>query len=288
MPLDDEVSAAVAAAYGTATRITQRTSLAGGSINQVEALETSAGRFILKTHANAPTGFFEAEAAGLRALAGAGTSLVVPRVIAIGGTPRPFLVLEHLGAGRRGPDFDDRLGRGLADLHRATAPRFGFDSDNFCGATPQNNPWTDRWLTFYGESRLGCQVRLARDTGRLSTSEARGIDELIGLLDQWISEPPEGPALIHGDLWSGNLHVTDDGRPALIDPAVSFSHREAELGMMTLFGGISARVFAAYDEAFPLEDGWRERNKLYELYHLLNHLNLFGDTYKERVMRFCP
>ena len=101
---------------------------------------------------------------------------------------------------------------------------------------------------------------------------------------EWIGEPPSGPSLIHGDLWSGNLHADHDGRPALIDPAASYAHREAELGMMTLFGGFSARVFAAYDEAFALEPGWRDRNPLYQLYHLMNHLNLFGGGYRSQVM----
>jgi fructosamine-3-kinase len=150
--------------------------------------------------------------------------------------------------------------------------------------TERLDPWTDRWVEFYAESRLGFQARLARDTGRLSSRESAALDRLISKLGDWIDEPADGPALIHGDLWSGNVHVAADGAPALIDPAAYYAHREAELGMMTLFGGFSSRVFEAYDDAFPLEPGWQQRNALYQLYHLLNHLNLFGEGYKSSVM----
>jgi protein-ribulosamine 3-kinase len=208
-------------------------------------------------------------------------------VIAVGadepGSPS-FLVLEHLSAGRRRADFDEALGRGIAELHRATADHFGFHTDNYCGATPQPNPWTPQWIEFYGVSRLGYQLRLATDATRLSSTETQRIESLITRLGEWIDEPANGPSLIHGDLWSGNLHADAGGGPALIDPAAHYAHREAELGMMTLFGGFSGRVFAAYDEAFPLEPGWRDRNRLYQLYHLLNHLNLFGGGYHGQVM----
>lgn len=279
------ISAAIESALGARVAIRRRTPLGGGSINRTERLETTAGSFVLKSRAAAPPGFFQAEADGLRALASSGTSLTLPRVVACGDDDAPFLLLEDLGNGTRARDFDERLGRGLAQLHRASAARFGFARDNFCGATPQPNPWTDRWVDFYATSRLGFHARLARDAGRLSSRESGALDRLIARLGDWIGEPPEGPALIHGDLWSGNVHVTADGAPAIIDPAVCYAHREAELGMMTLFGGFSSRVFEAYDEAFPLEPGWHDRNALYQLYHLLNHLNLFGDGYKGSVTR---
>jgi fructosamine-3-kinase len=283
--LDARVAAALAQAIGASVTIRRRTPLGGGSINRTERIDTSAGSFVLKSNAAAPPGFFQAEADGLHALASSGTSLVIPRVIACGDDDAPFLLLEDLGVGSRARDFDERLGRGLAALHRASSARFGFPRDNFCGTTPQPNPWTDRWVELYATSRLGVQARLARDADRLSSRESAALDRLIAKLDDWIGEPPEGPALIHGDLWSGNVHVAADGSPAIIDPAAYYAHREAELGMMTLFGGFSSRVFAAYDEAFPLEPGWQDRNALYQLYHLLNHLNLFGDGYKGGVMR---
>ncbi len=258
--------------------------LGGGSINLVERVETATGTVIRKSQHRAPPGFFRAEADGLRALAASGTPLVVPAVIECHEKGDAFLVIEDLGDGRRAGDFDARLGVGLAALHRASAPRFGFDHDNFCGLTPQRNPWTDRWVDFYRDQRLGYQQSLALERGLLSSTDAARLDRLRARLGDWIDEPANGPALIHGDLWSGNVHTTRDGAPALIDPAVSYSHREAELGMMTLFGGFSGRVFDAYEDAWPLEPGWRERLPIYELYHLLNHLNLFGGGYHGQVM----
>jgi fructosamine-3-kinase len=247
-------------------------------------VQTSAGSFIAKAHARAPAGLFQAEADGLRALHASGTSLVVPRVVALTTGDPAIIVIEDLGSGSRERDFDEHLGRGLAELHRAASDRFGFHADNFCGRTPQPNRWTERWIDFYRDARLGHQLRLAADAGHLSSADRGRIERLLDRLPEWIDEPASGPSLIHGDLWSGNLHVTKEGRPAVIDPAVSYSHREAELGMMTLFGGFSGRVFAAYEEAWPLSPEWRERNDLYQLYHLLNHLNLFGASYHGQVM----
>jgi fructosamine-3-kinase len=277
------IAGALSAALGRPVRIHSRTALAGGSISDTARLGTDAGAFVIKSHRGGPATMFQAEAEGLEALRASGTSLVVPRVIHVEPGPQPFLLLEFLDAGPRVRDFDAVLGRGLAELHRASAPQFGFAHDNFCGRTPQPNPWTDGWVSFYGAWRLGHQLALARDADRLSAADAKLVDRLVMRLGDWIDDPPQ-PALIHGDLWSGNLHRDASGRPALIDPAACYAHREAELGMMTLFGGFSARVFEAYDDAFPLEPGWRDRHPLYQLYHLMNHLNLFGGGYHADVM----
>ena len=284
---DAAVEQALARAIGAPVRILGRTPLAGGSINDTVRLDTSDGAFVVKIHRRAPARMFQTEADGLDALRTSGTSLVIPRVITVGPDDpgaSSFLLLEYLAPGRHCAGFDEALGRGLAELHRATAERFGFATDNYCGATPQPNPWTDRWVDFYAESRLGYQLRRAAEDALLSRGDRQRIESLIGRLGDWINEPESGPSLIHGDLWSGNLHADHNGRPALIDPAAHYAHREAELGMMTLFGGFSSRVFAAYDEAFPLEPDWRDRNSLYQLYHLLNHLNLFGSGYHGQVM----
>lgn len=279
----DPVASAIGAALGRAVRVTGRRALGGGSISGVQRLETDAGAFVVKSHPSPPPGFFAAEAAGLTALRESGTSLCVPAVVALSEQPQ-LLVLEDLGSGRPASGFDEALGRGLAELHRRGAERFGFDCQTFCGTTPQPNPWTERWVDFYRDARLAHQVDLARSAGHLSPSESRAAGRLLERLDSLIGEPAEGPALIHGDLWSGNLHVSSAGAPCLIDPSASFSHREAELGMMGLFGGFGPRVYAAYEESFPLEAGWRERNPLYQLYHLLNHLNLFGGGYRSQAM----
>lgn len=290
------------AAFGRPVAVRGRAPLGGGCISHVERIDTSAGPFVLKSMARPPAGLFQAEAVGLDALRRAASGLIVPAPIAASfpiqaavdaGSPLPtdavepdaFLVIDFLPAGSRGPAFDEAIGRGLARLHRASSPRFGFDRDTFCGTTRQPNTWAPRWIPFYGEARLGHQIALATDAGQLDMAARSRLERLVAQLDTWLTEPPEGPALIHGDLWSGNLHATAQGTPALIDPAVCFAHRELELGMMQLFGGFSDRVYAAYDEAFPLDDGWRDRQPLYQLYHLLNHLNLFGPAYYEPVMQ---
>lgn len=277
------VERAIGAALGCDVRIEHRSPLGGGSINRTERIDTTAGTFVLKTHEDAPRGFFRAEADGLAALSASGTTLTVPRVIAFSDTPPAFLAIQYLPAGARVADFDERLGRGIAELHRSHETRFGFASNNYCGLTPQLNAGEDSWIEFYGRHRLGAQLAHAVRAGRLDAREARALESIITRLDVWLSEPPDGPSLIHGDLWSGNLITDGRGYPALIDPAAYYAHPEAELGMMTLFGGFSRRVFDAYLEAFPLEPEWRERLPLYELYHLLNHLNLFGGGYRAGV-----
>jgi protein-ribulosamine 3-kinase len=278
------IESALSRALGEPVRIRERAALGGGSINDTFRIETTAGEFVVKSTADAPPGMFQAEAAGLAALRSSGTSLAIPRVVLVQASRPSFLVLEYLHAGPRGPRFDEALGRGLAEVHRSRNLRFGFEADGFCGATPQPNPWTDRWPDFYRDARLGHQLRLAVRAGLLTSADRGRIERLMARLHEWIGEPAGGPSLIHGDLWSGNLHADPSGQPALIDPAAYYAHREAELGMMSLFGGFSSRVFAAYGESFPLDDGWRDRLPLYELYHLLNHLNLFGGGYYDQVM----
>lgn len=258
------------------------TPLSGGSINDAFVVDVGE-RLVVKGNTRPLPRQFEAEALGLDALRAADTELVVPRVVGFeddverGG----FLVIEYLAPGRRRDDFDERLGRGLAALHRTSDARgFGFEGDGYCGATPQPNPWTEDWPTFYGEHRLRHHLRLAVDRG-LDRETARRVEEIATRLDEWTDDAPS--SLIHGDLWSGNLHCTEDGRPALIDPAAYFGDREAELGMMSLFGGFGARVWEAYNDTWPLRPGWRTRLGLYELYHLLNHFVLFGGGYAQGV-----
>jgi fructosamine-3-kinase len=269
-------SDAIGAALGA--RILRTTALGGGCINHAAKIETSRGVFFAKWNDAPPPAMFEREAACLEALRSANSSLAIPEVIAFS---NEFLVTELLEPGPRVKDFDERLGRGLAELHRASADAFGFETDTYCGTTLQPNPRTDRWVDFYREHRLGHQLRLLRSA--IGKSDAERFEKLLDRLPDLLG-PEEGPALIHGDLWSGNLHVTRAGLPALIDPASYYAHREAELGMMTLFGGFGARVYDAYSEAFPLDPGWRERNPLYQLYHVANHATLFGGGYAGQMM----
>jgi fructosamine-3-kinase len=263
----------VAVALGSP--VTSSRSVSGGDINQAEQMVLADGRvvFVKSNTATDPT-MFTAEARGLAWL-GEARALRVPRVLHVA---EDFLVLEHLESGRRRPDFDEHLGRGLAVLHRFGAPGFGLDHDNFIGRLPQANATAPTWPDFYRERRLEPQLRLAQEAGLCPPSLARGFEQLFAVLEDRVG-PPEPPARLHGDLWGGNLMVDDAGAPCLIDPAVYAGHREVDLAMMQLFGGFSPRFFSAYQEAWPLAPGYEERVPLYQLYFLMVHVNLFGRSY---------
>jgi fructosamine-3-kinase len=255
-------------------------SIAGGDINQAYEITLADGRrLFVKTNARSPRGMFAAEAVGLGWLDEA-NALRIPKVVAVSQADeaQQFLLLELIASGSAARDFDERLGRGLAALHRSGTPGFGLDHDNFIGRLPQTNAPAPTWTDFYRTRRLEAQLRRASDEGLATTRMRRGFDRLWGALDELIG-PPEPPARLHGDLWGGNLLCDDRGAPCLIDPAVYGGQREMDLAMMRLFGGFGPRVFSAYEEAWPLADGHRERVALYQLYPLMVHVNLFGGAY---------
>lgn len=245
--------------------------VSGGDINDAHRVRLADGRVVfVKSHASAPVGMFHAEATGLEWLREG--PLRIPGVLAVGDD---FLALEWLDLGGR-PDIA-RLGRGLAQLHRLGAPSFGFADDNFLATLPQDNTAEVDWPTFYVERRLRPLCRRAR----------LGLDgELDGLLaDRDRFGPAEPPARLHGDLWWGNV-ASVGGEPVLIDPAVYGGHREVDLAMLALFGGLPDALVDAYDEVYRLADGWRERIALYQLYPLAAHACLFGGGYGGQVRRY--
>ncbi len=259
----------------------------GGCINHATRLETRQGRYLLKWNAAPLPGMFVAEAHGLAALSGTRT-VRVPVVYghseAHQGLPA-FILLEWL-EGSRSAD-QGTLGEQLAELHRQgislkTPPAYGLDQDNYIGSTPQVNAWEQDWATFFANCRLRPQMDLARRNGRLPSDRRRRLETLIDALPGLLSGVERQPALIHGDLWGGNVIPGPDGL-ALIDPAISYSDREAEIAYTELFGGFSTRFYAAYQATWPLDPGYRQRRDLYNLYHLLNHLNLFGESYGAQV-----
>ena len=252
--------------------------VSGGCINQGAILRTAGGpSFFLKQNSGAPALMFEREADGLRALVvGGGPRLPSPLLVGA-----DFLLLEDLCPAAHAPAYWETFGRQLARLHNHTAGTFGFQHDNFLGTTPQPNPSTPDGFEFFAVQRLDYQARLAHRRGRLTTGDRDRIHKLSRSLRQEIPEQPA--SLIHGDLWSGNALTGPEGEPAIIDPAAHYGWAEAELGMTDLFGGFPDQFYAAYFEARPLESGWRERLPLYNLYHLLNHLNLFGGGYLGQV-----
>ncbi len=251
--------------------------LAGGDINQAFLIRFEAKDYFLKYKPSASLEFFQAEADGLKALQ-AGSPLKVPEVIICEQFEgEAFLVLEFLKSGSKGARFIQGLGEGLAELHRKSNSAFGWAKDNYIGSLEQPNAWRETWPEFYWQSRLEGLFAQAYDQGLVNRADRNAIERLALRLEELI--PPEPPALLHGDLWSGNCMCGADGAPILIDPAVYYGHREMDLAMMQLFGGFSPETFAAYEEQFPLEQGFQARLDYHQLYPLLVHLNLFGASY---------
>jgi fructosamine-3-kinase len=219
---------------------------------------------------------FVAEAAGLDAIAATST-LRVPQAIAHGiAGEQSYLVLEHLELHARGNAR--LLGKQLAALHRCSARQFGFSQDNFIGTTAQANTWKIDWIDFWREQRLGFQLQLAAENGYGGQLQSLG-DKLLDALPAFFRGYTPPPSLLHGDLWSGNHAFIADGTPTLFDPAAYYGDRECDLAMTELFGGFPPSFYAAYRAEWPLHEGYEIRRDLYNLYHILNHANLFGGGY---------
>lgn len=256
-------------------------SLTGGCINHVHRLQTSKGDFCLKYnfHDRFPD-MFTCEADGLAALKNS-EEIRVPEVCHTGSAGSyDYILLEYVDSGRKIPSFMQDFGRSLAKMHKHTAGYFGHDIDNYMGSLPQSNKKHTDWSSFFVEERLVRQVSLAH--GNFSSSDYASLERLYARMDKLI--PVEPPALLHGDLWGGNYMVAQDGKACLIDPAVYYGHREADIAMTTLFGGFDEHFYAAYQEEYPLEKGWQERLDIFKLYPLLIHLNLFGSGYLGSVL----
>lgn len=284
----DAVESRLSAKFHTGVKIFGSHTLGGGCINHASKIETSVGTFFLKWNKNCPADIFLREAESLEELRRAAKGqLAVPEVFAAkeADTVPGFLVLEFLEPGNAAGNQDEILGRGLATIHQFSAEKFGFYHDNYCGATPQNNSWNSSWTAFFRENRLRFLLDLIQKERPLSSNELQVFERLLDRIEVVVPEE-SSPALIHGDLWSGN-YMNTAGGPALIDPAAYYADREMEMGMMTLFGGFSQRFYSAYSEVFPLAPDWRERNRLYQLYHVLNHYFLFGGGYRSQALNLA-
>jgi protein-ribulosamine 3-kinase len=258
--------------------IISKHAVGGGCINHGMILQAEAGKsFFLKTNRTTPSDMFAREAEGLQALR-TDDGPVVPEPYIVG---HDFILMTDLSPSGRGVDYWPDLGRRLAALHSHTNPQFGFAHDNYIGSTPQPNPWTEDGYEFFTEQRLRYMTRLARQRSLMTAGDAQKVEFFISRLPEWIPQQPA--SLIHGDLWSGNISSDATGAPAIIDPAAHFGWAEAELAMMTLFGSFPEEFIQSYQEIRPLEAGFRGRFSIYNLYHLLNHLNLFGRSYLGQV-----
>lgn len=258
--------------------VTSSRPVSGGCINNGVLLGTESGRsFFLKTNSQNPPDMFAREAEGLKALDVDGA----PRVPCAYLFGENFLLMEDLRASAPSADYWETFGRKLARLHDHTSEHFGFAHDNYCGATPQPNPWTQDGYTFFGNNRLLFQAQMAHRRGLLGAPDLVQVERLVQRLPTLLPEQPA--SLLHGDLWTGNAMSDENGEPAIIDPAAHFGWAEAELAMTTLFGAFPLKFYQAYQEVRPLERGFRERFEIYNLYHLLNHVNLFGAGYLGQV-----
>ncbi len=269
---------ALAAALGVRLSPAAWLPVHGGCIARSFRVETSTGPVFAKLAEAARLPMLEAEHEGLGTLAAAG-ALRVPAPLAAGEADgQAFLALEWIELGPGVPAAEARLGAGLAALHRCLAPRFGLARDNFIGSTPQPNGEGGDWMAFLRDRRLGFQFELAARNGHGGRLQARG-RRLLELLDVFFATYQPSPSLLHGDLWGGNWGVDGRGEPVIFDPAVYHGDREADLAMTRLFGGFGPAFYAAYVREWPLDAAAGTRRDLYNLYHVLNHLNLFGGGY---------
>ncbi len=278
-----EIAARIANASGESFSPRPPRQIGGGCINTAALLEDEAGRWFVKLNDASRLDMFEAELDGLRAMAETG-SIRVPRPLCCGiAGGQAYIVMEYLGLTGGGGTTAERAGEQLAAMHRSTAEGFGWHRDNTIGATPQPNAWERDWLRFWRERRLGFQLELAARNGHGGRLQQRGaiLMERLGALFDRVP----APSLLHGDLWGGNFSGDADGNPVVFDPACYYGDREADIAMTELFGGFSGRFYAAYNDAWRLDAGYETRKTLYNLYHVLNHLNLFGGGYGTQAQR---
>ena len=313
-PNYNSLAEALVALFGTSIAITETDRLSGGDINKAYGLTLNNGkRIFMKANAKQNAAFFTAESAGLCAIAKTG-AIGTPEILCTGtddgeDVGYSFLLLKYIQSGKKKADYWETFARNLAAMHEANTtdfigskncdsgdfakdktdstdfakensnpaiPRFGFFQDNFIGARPQINTPSDSWISFFRDYRLAPQFKAA--DSYFTPRERELNTKLLDHLDEFLLEP-ENPSLVHGDLWSGNVMCGSDGKAMLIDPACYVGHAEVDLAMTELFGGFPPAFYDAYREVHPLQPGYENRRDLYNLYQLLNHLNLFGPSY---------
>ena len=276
----NEISAQIHQATGLPFAATHQRSVGGGSINQAYAISEGDRAYFVKINHPSQQAMFEAEALGLQQIAHT-RAIKVPQPICWGTTSQgSYLVLEWLDLGYGTHRSWETMGHQLAALHQITSPNgFGWQQDNTIGSTPQRNPWTENWVEFFCEYRIGYQLHLARQKG----GHFPDGDRLLLAIPEILADRIPSPSLVHGDLWSGNAAVTKLEEPVILDPAVYFGDREVDLAMTELFGSFPSDFYRAYNAAYPLSEGYATRKPLYNLYHILNHFNLFGGGYEAQA-----
>ncbi|MFV1993664.1 MAG: fructosamine kinase family protein [Acidiferrobacterales bacterium] len=256
----------------------------GGCINEAYSISDGNQTFFVKLNSTNMAPMFVAEAAGLQEIIDS-TSVRAPKPVCWGATvDHSYIVMESLALGGNSTGAGAILGQQLALMHKKTSDQFGWKMNNTIGSTPQPNTYNENWLTFYGESRLAYQLELAAKNGCDASLTDKG-NKLLDLFHYFFTNYAPRPSLLHGDLWSGNVAVLTSGQPTIFDPAVYYGDREADLAMTELFGGFGQPFHDAYNETWPLDPGYSTRKTLYNLYHILNHFNLFGGAYGAQAER---
>lgn len=269
---------------GTKAAVKNVSPIGGGSINDAFRFETEVGDFFVKKNiASRYPQMFEKEAKGLKILAAA-KEIDVPEVLATATHEnQSFLILDYIQSAPKQSNFWEDFGQRLANLHKHSQENFGLNHSNYIGSLYQSNIFHKTWSDFFREERLEAQLKLARDQGQIGRETVSAFNRFYRRMDEIL--PVEPPALLHGDLWSGNFMVNKNGLAVIIDPAVYYGHREMDLAMSQLFGGFAPEFYRAYDLAFPLESGWQQRMDYCNLYPLMVHVNLFGGSYLASVKR---
>jgi fructosamine-3-kinase len=280
--MSGDLAAALAAALGCTLAPAPDAKVHGGSINDCFRWQTDRGTVFVKRAPLARRALFEAEADGLARLRQA-ASLRVPETLAQGSADdEAYLVLEWLDLVEPDAASEERFGEALAWQHRNRGPGYGLERDNFIGATPQSNSLSNDWVAFWRDRRLLYQLELAASNGHAGRLQDRG-RRLVEVMDVFFATYRPAASLLHGDLWNGNRGALADGTPVVFDPAVYYGDREADIAMTCLFGGFGARFYSAYAATWPLDQAAGTRRGLYNLYHVLNHLNLFGGAYRAQA-----
>ena len=291
VPNYKSLAEALVSLFGNGVKVMRTDRLSGGDINKAYALHLNEGSVVfMKANEKKNAGFFVSEAKALAAIASTST-IGTPKVLCTGtddgeDVGYSFLFLEYISSGKMRNDYWQVLANELSAMHKAPTDKilsdkkFGFLEDNYIGAGNQINTPSDNWIDFYRDARLAPQFNKA--DSYFDDEDRKLNSKLLERLDEFLVEP-ERPSLLHGDLWAGNVMSGPDGKAWLIDPASYIGHAEADLAMTELFGGFSEEFYSSYKEAFPLVDGYEQRRDLYNLYHLLNHLNLFGSNYLNPV-----
>jgi protein-ribulosamine 3-kinase len=267
------------------SKIKSFTSLSGGCISDAYKITTNdKSVFFLKYNPSTSNDMFVREANGLTELAKS-DAIRVPEVL---GFDDDYILLEYISTGNKKKNFFEEFGRNFAEMHKFTSESFGFFEDNYIGSNPQKNIPAEKeksnWVEYYFNKRILFQFKLSEKLGNSTEELRKWISILENKIQEIIGNSNEKPALLHGDLWSGNYMVDENGSAVLIDPAVYYGNREADLGMTKLFGGFGSEFYKTYNEIFPLEDGYEYRENIYKLYHILNHLNLFGGGYYSQAI----